>query len=129
MEEPNTTSLNVMIAEDSGITGKKLKKMLEELGHNVVGVARTGEEAVEQYEKLNPDIVTMDIIMPGMNGVDAAREICSKFKDACIIMITSHGQKQMVINAVKAGARGFVIKPFKHEILKSAIDQIVKKFL
>jgi len=123
------TSLNIMVVDDSAITTKKLTKMIEELGHSVIQVARTGKDAVEQYKAVNPDLVTMDITMPGMDGIEATRDICSQYKDALIIMVTSHGQEHMVIDAIKSGALGYVIKPVKKEKLKEAIDRIVDKFL
>ncbi|MBF0112170.1 MAG: response regulator [Desulfamplus sp.] len=128
MKEQKPTSLNFMIVDDSGITTRKMAKVLEELGHNVVGVARTGREAIETYMTVNPDMVTMDITMPDMNGIEATKYICSEYKDAMIIMVTSHGQEQMVIDAIKAGALGYVIKPFKPETLKASIDRILDKF-
>ncbi|MBF0303564.1 MAG: response regulator [Desulfamplus sp.] len=128
MKDQKPTSLNFMIVDDSGITTKKMAKMLEELGHNVVGVARTGREAIEQYMTVNPDMVTMDITMPDMDGIEATKHICREYKDAMIIMVTSHGQEQMVIDAIKAGALGYVIKPFKPETLKASIDRILDKF-
>jgi len=128
MKEYKPTSLNFMVVDDSGITTKKMTKVLEDLGHNVVGVARTGRDAVEKYLTVNPDMVTMDITMPEMDGIEATRHICREYKDAMIIMVTSHGQEQMVIDAIKAGALGFVIKPFKAETLQASIDRILDKF-
>ncbi|MBF0230758.1 MAG: response regulator [Desulfamplus sp.] len=128
MQEQKPTSLNFMVVDDSGITTKKMAKVLEELGHKVIGVARTGREAIERYVEVNPDMVTMDITMPDMNGIEATRNICREYKDAMIIMVTSHGQEQMVVDAIKAGALGYVIKPFKPETLKASIDRILDKF-
>lgn len=122
------TSLNIMVVDDSAITIKKLTKMVEELGHSVVQVARTGREAVEQYKAVNPDLVTMDITMPDMDGIEATRQILSYHKDALIIMVTSHGQEEMVIDAIESGALGYVIKPVKKEKVKETIDRIVNKF-
>lgn len=120
-------SLNIMVVDDSGITVKKLTKMLEELGHRVVRVARTGREATEAYDAVNPDLVTMDITMPDMNGIDATREICTKYKDALVIMVTSHGQEQMVMDAIEAGALGYVIKPFKKEKIRETISKVMER--
>ncbi|MBF0257411.1 MAG: response regulator [Desulfamplus sp.] len=122
------TSLNFMVVDDSAITTRKMSKMIEDLGHKVVGIARTGREAVEKYEEFNPDMVTMDITMPDMNGIEATKQICKKYKDALIIMVTSHGQEQMVVDAIKAGALGYVIKPFKEETLKASIERLLNKF-
>lgn len=126
--EQKTTSLNFMVVDDSGITIKKMATVIEKLGHHVVGVARTGREAVEKYELFNPDMVTMDITMPDIDGIEATKQICGKYKDALIIMVTSHGQEHMVVDAIKAGALGYVIKPFKEETLKASIDRILGKF-
>ncbi|MBF0200873.1 MAG: response regulator [Desulfamplus sp.] len=129
MNQDQTLSLNFMVVDDSGITAKKLTKMLQELGHKVVCVARTGQEAVEKYESTVPDMVTMDITMPGMDGIEATRQIIRKYKDAMIIMVTSHGQEHMVIDAIQSGARGYVIKPFKAETLSRSINKIIDKFM
>jgi len=120
--------LNIMIVDDSSITVKKLSKALEELGHTVVQVARSGREAVEQYDRVNPDLVTMDITMPGMNGIEATRQICSQYKDALIIMVTSHGQEQMVMDAIAAGSRGYIIKPFESKKLEESIKKVIERY-
>ena len=124
-----TTPLNILIVDDSNLTIKKLTNLLQELGHIVVGVARSGRDAIEAYEQFNPDLVTMDITMPQMDGIEATRRIIEKFKDALIIMITSHGQEQMVIDAVKAGARGYIIKPFKKDKVEEYINEMIEKFM
>ncbi|SLM28348.1 Chemotaxis protein CheY [Desulfamplus magnetovallimortis] len=122
------TSLNIMVVDDSAITIKKLTKILEELGHTVVAVARTGRDAAAMYGSVNPDLVTMDITMPDMDGIEATKLIRKEFHDALIIMVTSHGQEQMVIDAIEAGALGYVIKPVKKEKLQESIDRILDKF-
>jgi len=116
------------VVDDSAITIKKLTKMIEELGHSVVQVAKTGRDAVEQYSAVNPDLVTMDITMPDMDGIEATRQIRAQYKDALIIMVTSHGQEHMIIDAIESGALGYVIKPVKKEKLRESIDRIVNKF-
>lgn len=120
--------LKILVVDDSAIIIKKLKRIIEELGHEVVGEARTGLEAIEVYRSLNPDLVTMDITMPEMNGIEAVKQIKMDFAEALIVMITSHGQEQMVIDAIRAGAKGYIIKPFKKEKIKEEIDNIIKEF-
>ncbi|MBF0200559.1 MAG: response regulator [Desulfamplus sp.] len=120
--------LNIMVVDDSAITIKKLTKIIEEIGHSVVGSAKTGRDAVEKYKESKPDIVTMDITMPDMDGIEATRLILEHDSRAIIIMITSHGQEKMVIDAVEAGALGYVIKPIKADKLKESIDKIANKF-
>ena len=121
-------ALNIMVVDDSHISVKKLSKVVEELGHNVVQVARTGKEAVEEYDRVNPDLVTMDITMPDMNGIEATRQIRSKYKDALILMVTSHGQEQMVMDAIEAGAKGYILKPFEKNKLAEAIEKMIDRF-
>lgn len=120
------TSLNVMVVDDSVITVKKIKSMLDALGHQVVQTASTGAEAVKYYAACSPDIVTMDITMPDMNGIEATRSIISTFPDARIIMVTSHGQEQMVHDALEAGAKGYILKPFQKDKLKAILDKVTE---
>lgn len=115
--------LRIMVVDDSGITGKKLSKLLEGLGHKVVHFARTGREAVNAYQEVMPDLVTMDITMPDMDGIEATKLLMAQNRNPVIIMITSHGQEQMVIDAVEAGARGYVLKPVKKEKLNTSIQK------
>mgnify|MGYP001421957286 CR=1 FL=1 len=121
-------SLNIMVVDDSGITSKKLIAMLEALHHTVVCTAKTGIEAVDCYRQHNPDLVTMDITMPDMDGVEATKLIMDEFKDALIIMVTSHGQEEMVMNAIKVGAKGYVLKPVDPEKLKEHIAMVFKRY-
>ncbi len=120
--------LNIMVVDDSSITVKKLSKALEKLGHTVVQMARSGREAVDLYGRVNPDLVTMDITMPDMDGIEATRQIRSQYKDALIIMVTSHGQEQMVMDAISAGARGYIIKPFESKKLEEAINTVIQRY-
>ena len=122
------TPLNVMIVEDSLITIKKVTKMIETMGHQVVHSARTGSEAVEAYSRLKPDLISMDITMPDMDGIEATRRIIEIDPQALIIMVTSHGQEQMVLNAIDAGAKGYVLKPIKEEKLQEVIERAVTKY-
>jgi len=118
------TSLNVMVVDDSIITIKKIKRMLEDLGHQVVQTANTGKDAVAKYAACRPDIVTMDVTMPDMNGIEATRTIIESFPTARIIMVTSHGQEQMVHDALDAGAKAYILKPFQKDKLKVILDKV-----
>ena len=104
-------SLTVMIVDDSLIMAQKLKLMFSELGHEVVQICKDGPEAIRAYPVVKPDLVTMDITMPGMDGVEAMQAIKSAHKDARVIMVTSHGQEAMVLRSIEAGALGYVLKP------------------
>lgn len=129
MEDDYSVSLNVMVVDDSAISVKKLSKLLEDLGHTVVAVARNGIDAVAMYGHVNPDIVTMDITMSQMDGIDATRTITAQYKDALIVMVTSHANEMKVIEAIQAGAVGYVIKPFEPDVVKRSIDKIVDRFM
>lgn len=120
------TSLNVLVVDDSLLTIKRLEQMLGDLGHKVVRVAATGSQAVAAYETCKPDLVTMDISMPDMDGIEATRRIMQQFPDATIIMVTAHGQEKMVVDALAEGAKGYVLKPIKMESLKSSIDKALQ---
>lgn len=120
-------TLKVLIVDDSLITVKKLTVMLEVLGHRVVATADTGTEALTAYRDSKPDLVTMDITMPDMDGVEATRHIVKEFPHALIIMVTSHGQEKMVIDALDAGARGYVLKPVRQERLADMIAKVVSR--
>lgn len=121
-------SLKVMVVEDSGITAKKLTVMLERLGHQVVCVANTGLQAIDLYKEYQPDMVTMDITMPDMDGIEATRKILDISPRALIIMVTSHGQEQMVMDAIDAGAKGYVLKPVKQEKLAEHIATVIERY-
>ena len=117
----------VLIVDDSLIAVKKLTLMLEGMGHRVVGTAGTGAKAVEAYRACSPDLVTMDITMPDMDGVEATASIIKEFPDATIIMVTSHGQERMVIDSLDAGAKGYVLKPVRAEKLSDMIDKVMSR--
>ncbi len=118
---------NIMIVDDSTIIRKTLQMKLEELGHTVVAQAKSGREAVTLYGKILPDLVTMDITMPIMNGIEALKLIKKSYKDAKIIMITSHGEEKLVMDAILSGAKGYILKPITEEKLTKAIDKVYGK--
>lgn len=118
--------LKFLVVDDSLIIVRKLSVLLEKVGWKVVRTAATGKEAVEAYRACKPDMVTMDITMPEMNGIEATRAIMKEFPDARIIMVTSHGQENMVLDALKAGAKGYVLKPFQEHKVFEAIEKACK---
>lgn len=131
MMEPSRTMqpLKVLVVDDSLITVNKLKRMLTELGHRVVRTASTGMEALTAYAECHPDVVTMDITMPDMDGIEATKHILLAHPEAVIIMVTSHGQEPLVLEAMNAGCRGYVLKPFRAEKLCEVIDRVVERYL
>ena len=116
--------LNVMIVDDSLIIRRNLKKIILELGHNVVFETNSGRGAVDNYGLHMPDLVTMDITMPDMDGIQAVKKIKQEFPDANIVMVTSHGQEEMVRNAIISGARGYILKPIVIKKVEESIDKI-----
>ena len=97
--------------------------MMDLIGYRVVKTAATGMEAIAAYKEYLPDVVTMDITMPYMDGIEATRLIKKSFPDANIVMVTSHGQEKMVLSALKAGAKGYVLKPFQQQKVFEAIEK------
>ncbi len=122
-------SLRILVVDDSGLTVKKMAKLLEELGHQVVAMASTGQQAVDVYAEAAPDVTTMDITMPDMDGIEATRRILAVHPGACIIIVTSHGQEQMVMDAIEAGAKGYILKPVKQEKLAETLATVAAKYL
>ncbi|MBI1905017.1 MAG: response regulator [Rhodocyclales bacterium] len=120
-------SLKILVVDDSLITIKKLSAMLDQLGHTVVRTAGTGREALQAYAECAPDLVTMDITMPDMDGIEATRLIRDRFPQALIVMVTSHGQEKMVLDALQAGAKGYVLKPFRQDKLEEVISMSLKR--
>jgi two-component system chemotaxis response regulator CheY len=102
-----------------------LADILEQAGFSVIGQAETGAEAVQKYRELRPSLVTMDIIMPDMGGIDAVREITKEFPDANILMCSAMGQQALVIEAIQAGARDFVVKPFQPSRVLEAVHRVL----
>jgi len=116
--------LNILVVDDSLIIRKNIKKYIVSLGHAVVGEAKNGTIAIEQCKKLQPDLITMDITMPDMDGITAVTKIREFNKEVKIIMITSHGQEEMVVSSLKVGAQGYLLKPINEEKLSVAIANI-----
>lgn len=110
----------VMIVDDVAFVRKTLAGILTEARYQVVAEAADGQEAVELYMKLHPDIVTMDIVMPKMSGIEAVRKIMKINKDARILMVSAMEQENLVMEAINVGARDYLIKPFQtQDVLKT----------
>jgi len=116
-------SLTVMVVDDSMIMTQKLSVLLRDLGHQVVRVCKNGAEAIRDYPLVKPDMVTMDITMPDIDGIDTMIAIMAAHPEARVIMVTSHGQEAMVIRALDAGALGYVLKPVTKERLGAMIER------
>jgi len=114
----------VLVVDDSAFMRNLLKQLLED-DHEVVGEAENGVEAVEMYRELDPDVVTMDVVMPIRNGIEATSEIKSIDPNSSVIMCTSVGQEEKMREAVEAGADGYITKPFQKPNVLQAIDDVV----
>jgi len=102
-----------------------ISDILEESGYEIVGQAETGVQAIERYKSLRPDLVTMDIVMPDMGGIDAVREITSFDANAKILMCSAMGQQALVVEAIQAGAKDFVVKPFQPSRVLEAVQRVL----
>lgn len=105
----------VLIVDDAAFMRAAIRTILERNGFEVVGEAENGAIGVRKYQKLRPDIVTMDITMPEMTGLEALKHIRSFDPDAKVVMITAMGQEHLVKEAILSGAKSFIVKPFKED--------------
>ena len=115
----------VMIVDDSSFLRSKLRKILESHGFSVISEAANGQDALTEFIKHEPDIVTMDIVMPGVDGIETLKKIKAKNPEAVVIMVTSMGLEEKVIASLKAGANNFVVKPFDEGNLISVMKTAV----
>lgn len=115
----------ILITDDALFMRVTLKNILTQNGYEVVGEAQNGKESVELYKSLKPDLVTMDITMPEMDGITALKEIKSIDGEAKVVMCTAMGQKNMVIEAIQAGAKDFIVKPFQPERVLEAVNKLL----
>ncbi|MBU0502208.1 MAG: response regulator [Candidatus Margulisbacteria bacterium] len=120
----------ILVVDDAIFTRKLLSDILKKEGHEIIGEAENAAEAVKKYQSLKPDIVTMDIIMPeteGMNGIGAVKAIIKIDKEAKIIMVSAMGQQEMIVEAIQAGAKDFIVKPFQPSNVINAVNKLLKR--
>ncbi|MBB6444161.1 response regulator [Bacillus benzoevorans] len=115
----------ILLVDDAKFMRATLTNMLTKAGHDIVGEGMNGIEAVEMYHRLKPDLAIMDITMPQMNGIDAVKAIRSEFPQAKIIMCSAMGQQRMIVEAIKSGAKDFIVKPFVESAVLDAINRIL----
>lgn len=118
-------ALSVLVCDDTTFMRLMLKDMLEKHGYEIAGEAVNGEDAIKKYKTLKPDIVTMDITMPDMNGIEAVRQIRAYDPKAKIVMCSAMGQQSLVVEAIQAGASDFIIKPFHTDRVMDALHKIM----
>lgn len=117
---------SVLIVDDAAFMRMMIKDILVKNGYNVVGEAENGQVAIEKYKDLKPDLVTMDITMPEKDGIQALKEIKEIDANATIIMCSAMGQQAMVIDAIQAGAKDFIVKPFQADRVMEAISKALE---
>jgi two-component system chemotaxis response regulator CheY len=115
----------VLIVDDAAFMRMMIKDILSKNGYQVVGEAENGIKAVEKYAELKPDLVIMDITMPEMDGIEAVRRIRAVDPGATIVMCSAMGQQAMVIEAIQAGAKDFIVKPFQPERVLEAVNKVL----
>ena len=115
----------VLVVDDSSFLRNSLKKILETNGYEVVGMAENGLEAVTKYKELKPDLVTLDIIMPQTNGLQALQMLRAIDPNVCAVMVSSMSAKESVTDCVKAGAKNYILKPFE----EAKVVEVIRKVL
>jgi two-component system chemotaxis response regulator CheY len=117
----------VLIADDASFMRQMIREIIEPEGFEIVGEAVDGIEAVEMYQSMQPDLVTMDIVMPRRSGIDAVKGILELDPDATVVMCSALGQESLVMEALQAGAKDFIVKPFKPDAVVETINKLVDK--
>jgi two-component system chemotaxis response regulator CheY len=115
----------ILITDDAAFMRMMLKDILTKGGYEVVGEAANGNEAIEKYQQLKPDLVTMDITMPQCDGITALKAIMGSDPTAKIIMCSAMGQQAMVIESIQAGAKDFIVKPFQPQRVLEAVKKLI----
>ncbi len=116
---------DILIVDDSRTSRKILREILEDAGHTVAGEALDGEEGYLKYKELKPDLVTLDITMPKLDGIEALQLIKKFDENARVVMITAAGQKEKMIQAIKHGAAEFISKPYEGDDVKEVIAKVL----
>ena len=117
-------ALRVLVVDDALFMRNMLKDIFSRAGYEVVGEAENGEEALERYRELQPDLVTMDIVMPKLSGIEALQDIVREDPAACVVMVSALGQDSLVLEAVEYGAKDFIVKPFKEEKVLEVVNRV-----
>jgi two-component system chemotaxis response regulator CheY len=120
-------SRRVLVADDAAFMRQMIREIIEPEGFKVVGEATDGLEVVERFQKLHPDLVMLDIVMPKCSGIDALRRILAADRSARVVMCSALGQESLVQEALQAGARGFIVKPFKPDAVVATLRKVLEK--
>ena len=117
----------VLVADDASFMRQMIREILEPEGYEIAGEAADGVEVVEKFSELSPDLVMMDIVMPKRSGIDAVKSITALDPNACIVMCSALGQEALVMEALEAGAKDFIVKPFKPEAVLGTLAKVAEK--
>ena len=117
------SKIRILIVDDSPFIHKAISRALASGDFEVCGIGSNGKEGAELYAKLKPDVVTMDITMPEMDGITAVKEIKTTYPDAKVVMVSAMGQQAMVIEAIRSGAADFIVKPFQPDRVLEALGK------
>lgn len=117
----------VLVVDDAAFMRMMIKNIITKNGYEVAGEAENGKQAVQLYAELKPDVVTMDITMPEMNGIEAVKAIRAIDPNANIVMVSAMGQQAMVMDAIQAGAKDFIVKPFQQDRLLQALERVLAR--
>lgn len=118
---------SILIVDDALFMRKLIRDALEPLGFEIVGEAENGAEGLEKFEALKPDVTTLDIVMPEMNGIEMLGEIRRKHPEAKVIMITAVDQRDMMLDAMRLGVADFIVKPFDEERVVAAVEKAANR--
>ncbi|MCK4396782.1 response regulator [candidate division WOR-3 bacterium] len=119
-------AVHILIVDDAIFMRKMIGDILRKEGYEICGEAENGIEAINKYKELHPDLVTMDIIMPDMSGIDAVEEIVNYDSNAKILMVSAMGQQSLVVEAIQKGAKDYIIKPFQPSRVLEAVERVLK---
>jgi two-component system chemotaxis response regulator CheY len=120
-------SKRVLITDDAAFMREMLREILTDGGYEVVAEAADGDETLALFREHRPDVITLDIVMPGKSGLDVLREITALDPSACIVMCSALGQEALVMEALEAGAKEYIIKPFKPDQVLGALNEALQK--
>ncbi|WP_130806996.1 response regulator [Senegalia massiliensis] len=118
-------SKRILIVDDAAFMRMMIKDILSKNGYEIVGEADNGQKAIEKFKELNPDLVIMDITMPEVDGIQAVKEIKKIDSNSKIVMCSAMGQQAMVIEAIQAGAKDFIVKPFQADRVIEAVNKAI----
>lgn len=126
VNEEERVLARILIVDDAKFMRMTLSTILTKAGHEIVGEGENGRDAIRLYRELQPDLVTLDITMPEVTGIEAVKEIKREFPNAKVVMCSAMGQQKMVVEAIESGAKDFIVKPFDASRVLEAVERILK---